>query len=68
MENIIEGLLSEIKRAEKILEIYNELPNNAGLFASTMMKIDIDKAKASIINGDVVENIRCYKELKEYKL
>ena len=66
--NLIEGLQSEMNRVREIIKEYEELPNNAGAFASCMMKFTIKNAENSIAIGDTIGMMRSYNYLKEYTL
>lgn len=63
MGNIIEGLQSEMNRCRELLKIYAEIPT--GAFASAMINQEILDAEKAIAEGDTVEMIRCYAELKK---
>lgn len=66
-ENLMSGLLSEIDRVKEVLEVYESLPNNAGLFASITMKADIQRARQSIIEDDTVKMVYYCQALKGYQ-
>jgi hypothetical protein len=66
--NLIEALQLEIERVKEIVEVYDSLPNNAGLFASTMMKTSIKKAEMNIQFVDTVGMIQSLNDLKSYEL
>lgn len=40
----------------------------SGMLAVTMMRHSLDAAQKAMISGDVVEMLKCYEDLKEYKL
>ena len=67
-QNLIDGLLYEMNRVREIIKEYESLPKGAGVFASTIMKIDIQRAEKSIRDNDVIEMMVCYTKLKEYEL
>ncbi len=67
-QNLIDGLLYEMNRVREIIKEYESLPKGAGVFASTIMKIDIQKAEQSIKDNDVVKMMLCYTTLQEYEL
>lgn len=52
---------------DKLLPLYDGLPNRAGMFAATMMRADLDRAARAMMEGDIVEMIRVYELLKAYK-
>lgn len=64
MENLMQGLLSEISRAKDILTEYEQLPNCAGKIGAAMIIIYIKKAEQSIIENDVIKMLSCYESLK----
>lgn len=65
--NLMEGLLSEIDRVREMITEYKSLPKNAGLFAATMMQLDIDKAREAIIEGDTIQMMVSYTKLTEHE-
>lgn len=67
-ENLMDGLLSEMNRVREIIKEYESIPGNAGMFAATLMKLDIVKAEKSISEGDVIKMMIAYEALKEYQL
>jgi hypothetical protein len=68
MENLIEGLQTEMNRVREIIKEYESLPGGAGLLASGFMKGSIKSAERAISSGDTVEMLRSYKALQEYEL
>lgn len=68
MSNIIDGLQEEISRVRNFIQIYDSIPLNAGMFASTIIKNSIKKAEKAIASTDTTEMLKCYKYLKEYNL
>lgn len=64
-QNLIERLLSEIDRVTKIRSEYLTIP--AGFIAASLMQIDLNDAKKSIANGDVVHMLMAYGKLKTYE-
>ena len=64
MKNLMEGLLSEISRANDILQEYERIPNGAGKIGAAMIIIQIKKAEQSIIENDVIKMLSCYESLK----
>ena len=67
-QNLMDGLFYEMNRVREIIKEYQELPNNAGLFAWSLMKIDIQRSEKSIRDNDVIQMMVCYTKLKEYEL
>jgi hypothetical protein len=68
MENLIEGLQSQMNRVREIIKVYEELPNNAGAFASGMMQFSISNAEKMIASSDTKGMIMAYKDLESYEL
>ena len=66
--NIIEGLHQEMDRVREIIKIYDEVPNNAGAFASGIMKNSIKNAEMLIAIGDTIGMMKAYNDLKDYEL
>lgn len=66
--NLIEGLHSEMDRVREIIKEYESLPNNAGAFASGMMKFHIKNAESTMATGDTVGMLMALKALQEYEL
>jgi hypothetical protein len=66
--NLIEKLHSEMDRVREIIKEYESLPNNAGAFASVMMKFSIKNAKNLMAIGDTIGMMSALKDLQEYKL
>lgn len=66
-DNLMDGLLSEITRVNKIIAEYKSLPKGAGMFAAGFMLIDINAAEKAIADGDTVKMIIIYKKLKEWE-
>lgn len=50
---------------DELLPTYDAIPT--GVFAATLMRADLDRATRALAEGDVVEMIRCYEALKNYK-
>ena len=68
-QNLIDGLLYEMNRVREIIKEYEHpMLKGAGFIASSMMKIDIQRAEKSIRDNDVIEMMICYTKLKEYEL
>lgn len=68
MANLIEGIQEQINRVRDIVKEYDSLPNNAGAFASAMMKLSIKNAEKTIVTGDTVAMLSAYKDLQEYEM
>jgi hypothetical protein len=52
---------------DKLMPAYIEI-GPPGQFALAMMRADLDRAARAMAEGDVVEMIRVYQSLKDYKL
>jgi len=66
-ENLISGLLKEIQRVREMIPEYESLPKNAGLFAATMMKLDVINAEKAMSENDTIDMIKSYNALKGYE-
>lgn len=62
-ETLAEGLLKEQARVRKVLGEYREV-GPPGLFAATMIELDLQAADRAVLTGDVVEMLKAYKVLK----
>lgn len=69
-ETLGDALPREMTRVrDEVMPAYQSpLLNGAGDFALAIMRRDLDAAQKAMIEGDVVEMIRCYHALKGYKL
>lgn len=66
MENLIEGLISEMNRVRDVIKEYEHPAlKGAGMLAATLMKIDIQNAEIAISQGDTIRMMVCYSKLKE---
>lgn len=68
MENLIEGLQSQMNRVREIIKEYKELPKNAGALAAFMMEKSIENAERQIAVGDTIEMMKAYSDLETYEL
>ena len=66
MGNVMEGLLEEMERVQSLKKIYDDLPMNAGMFGSMLMKQALDEGKKAIAENDVVGIVSAYAKLKEF--
>jgi hypothetical protein len=66
IRSLADALPVEIKRCQELLTEYQSL-GAVGIFGATMIKQNIEAAVEALSRGDVVEQIRCYNELKECK-
>ena len=61
-----EALPCEMTRVrDKVMPAYIEI-GAPGLFALSMMRVDLDRAAKALAEGDVIEMLRVYESLKEY--
>lgn len=66
MASLGEELPKEMKRVrDELLPIYDAIPT--GIFAATLMRAALDRATKALAEGDVVEMIRVYEELRDFK-
>lgn len=65
MNTIADALPAEIRRVQELLPLYDAIPT--GSWAATMMRTAIEQAHAAMMNGDVVEMVRWYEDLRGYK-
>lgn len=65
-QSLADALPKEIQRCQDLLVIYSSI-GPAGIFASTMIKQDLDKAIKAMANGDLPKMIMAYEALKGYK-
>ena len=63
--NLIKGINEELRRNRELLKMYEEIPQ--GAFGATMIRQSIEKAEKSLENGDIVEMVKCLKDLQESK-
>lgn len=68
MENLMEGLLSEIERVSGIRQTY-QMPElqGTGELAAHLMRLDIAMAKKAIADENIVDMISMYNKLKEWE-
>ncbi|MDA3824295.1 MAG: hypothetical protein PF450_17005 [Bacteroidales bacterium] len=62
MDNLIDGLLKQIDRCTELKKIYDEIP--LGAFGAMFIQKAIDEGRKALTGGDVIEQLRCYKELE----
>ena len=67
-KNLMQGLCEEIDRVKDIVKVYEGIPGRAGLLAAQFMKKDIADAEKARNIGDIMEMIKSYKKLQDYKL
>lgn len=66
-ENLIDALLKEMNRVRELIKLYEGLPDNAGWFGASLMKVAIQKAEKAISSGDVIQELKVYEELKGFE-
>lgn len=63
-----EALPREMARVrDDVMPAYLEI-GAPGLFALSMMKVDLDRAAKAMAEGDTIEMLRVYEELKGYEV
>jgi len=70
MTSLAEALPAEIARVTEIKEMYQSLRGMPGVNvepAIHFMTKDIEYAITALAEGDVVQMLRCYEVLKDYK-
>lgn len=68
MENLMDGLFSQMNRVRELIKEYEHPAlNGAGQFAAHFMKRDIAAAEQSIKNDNVIEMLSAYKQLESYE-
>lgn len=67
MSNLGTALPAEMARVrDELLPIYDSIP--MGFLAAGMMRRDLDRATKALAEGDVIEMLRVYEDLKGYTL
>ena len=61
-KNLVSGLHDEIVRVRELLQVYESIPQ--GVFAATMLRIEIKTAENALASGDPIEIMRCLKQLE----
>ena len=64
-ENLMQGTVRELRRARELLAFYKSIPT--GAFGALVIEHAIAAAEEAIGNGDVVELLRAYGELRSLK-
>jgi hypothetical protein len=64
MSSIGEEIVKEMARVRELLPLYDAVP--AGIFAATMMRAALDKAAKALAEGDIVQIILSYEDLKGF--
>jgi len=63
--NLVRGLHDQIVRCKDLIKCYEEI--STGGFALMMLKPAVANAENALGGGDVVEMMRCYKELEGFE-
>jgi hypothetical protein len=63
--NMVEAIQAECNRVREVIRIYDELPNNVGIFGATWMRELVKRSEKAIAELDVVECVACLKELRD---
>ncbi len=66
MENLMDGLLSQIDRNNELLQEYKSI-GPSGQFGAMFIKQSLDLARESIAEGDAVKMLEAYSKLKDHK-
>lgn len=67
MSSVGEEIVKEMARVREIIPIYDALPGNVGIFASTLMRQALDRAARALAEGDIVAIVRSYEELRGFE-
>ena len=62
--NFVDSLQHEIQRNKELLQSYQEI-GPAGAFSAAVIEIKIREAEESLLHGEFVRMLRCYKMLQE---
>ncbi len=65
-ENLMSGLLNEMNRVRELITQYEALSNGVGIYGATTMKSSIKTAETAISNGDVIDMLKQYENLKSH--
>ncbi|KKK47971.1 hypothetical protein LCGC14_3149820 [marine sediment metagenome] len=65
-ENLMSGLLNEMNRVRELITQYEALPNGVGIYGATTMKSSIEMAEISMSDGDVIDMLKQYENLKSH--
>lgn len=66
METLGDAFPEEQARCRKLLSVYKSI-GPAGIFGATMIEDCLQRADKAAISGDLVEMIRTYKEMQDFK-
>lgn len=66
MDTLADELPKEQARVREILGHFKEI-GPAGMIGAAMIEADLRRADESVMSGDVVEMLRAYNTLKDYK-
>ena len=65
-DTLADALPREQERVRELIPMYESI-GPAGAFAVAMIKASLRAADQAVMSGDVVQMIRAYNDLKEYK-
>ena len=63
-ETLADGIQRELKRNKESLIVYRGLPDGVGMFGAAMIEDLIQRTEKTILDGNLVAMIGCYKELE----
>ena len=66
-DTLADALPREMKRVRELIPLYELVPENAGAFAIAMMRNSLALAEKAMAEGDVVQMIAAYAQLKEFE-
>ena len=66
MPNLSESIFDEMNRVRELIKEYESLPDNAGFFGASLMKVSIKRAEIAISKSDAVEMLRAYDDLQKH--
>lgn len=64
MTSVGEEMPKEMKRVRELIQLYLAVPN--GHFAAAIMAGALDRAAVALSQGDIIQILHSYKELKEF--
>jgi hypothetical protein len=67
-ESLAEALPREMARVRDVIMPAYQSIGAPGLFALSMMRMDLDRAAKALAAGDVIEMLSVYESLKVYQL
>lgn len=64
MVNLSSAIFDEMNRVRELIKEYESLPDGAGFFGASTMKVSIQRAEKAISDSDVVAILVAYEDLK----